>query len=213
MTYFRTIALAGLLVVGLAGCIKIGESAPPPKLFLLQAGPPLETASVRPTAGRLVVSVAPVDLPDYLDRSQLVVRKNQGAIQFLPGARWAEPLEYGVRRVLSADLQTAWPEARIVPGEPLIPDDSLLRLELRLGRFEGGPDAMARMEGDWSLLAVGRGEVLARGRVRSAQPWAGGAAGLVRALDSMLADFSRDLVPRLRAAAESRNGNGQHPQN
>jgi uncharacterized lipoprotein YmbA len=197
------------LAVAFAGCIKIGESAPPPKLFLLQPRSPLEAVDDLPAPARVIVSVGPVDLPDYLDRPQLVTRKNRGQVEFLPGARWAEPLEDGIRRVLAADLQAAFPGARFVPGEPPTPDDSLLRLEFRLDRFEGGPDSMARMEGEWWLLVVGEGEILARGGVRSAQPWAGGAVDLVRALDSLLADFSRDLVPQLRAAAEIRNGNGQ----
>lgn len=93
--------LAGMLLL-LAGCLSLQPKPDPTQFFLLTPAPSGKGVSGGPTIGLHRVTV-----PDYLDQSQLVKRVGPEQVEFLPMARWAEPLASQVTRVLANDLAAA----------------------------------------------------------------------------------------------------------
>ena len=92
-----TIFLA-LLTLLLTAC---GRSAPT-HFYLLDSGQPPLTADSLPAAS---LSIAPVSVPDYLDRNGLVRRSDgQTRLEVSELDIWAEPLGQGARRVLGEVL-------------------------------------------------------------------------------------------------------------
>jgi len=93
--------LAGTLLL-LAGCLNLAPKPDPTQFFLLTAASQSQGTRVGPTIG-----IRRVTLPDYLDQSQLVTRVGPEEVEFLPAARWAEPLATQMTRILANDIASA----------------------------------------------------------------------------------------------------------
>ena len=99
-----TLRLLFLLLVGLAGlsgCSLIPDAASDPARFYLLAAstPPAALNASAPS-----VQVRSVELAAYLRGRPLMVRKGENEIEFRDFARWGEPLDQGVARVLREEL-------------------------------------------------------------------------------------------------------------
>ena len=96
----HTTVFLALLTLLLTAC---GRSAPT-HFYLLDSGQPPLTADSLPAAS---LSIAPVSVPDYLDRNGLVRRSDgQTRLEISELDIWAEPLGQGARRVLGEVLAT-----------------------------------------------------------------------------------------------------------
>ena len=93
------LAIVSTLAVGCA----VGVASPTQLLVLT----PLTDTAPReePSAVTLpLLIVGPVALPAYTDRTQFLVLKSAAEMQAAATARWAEPLDEGVSRVLVENL-------------------------------------------------------------------------------------------------------------
>ncbi|HUN90945.1 MAG TPA: PqiC family protein [Burkholderiaceae bacterium] len=88
--------VAWLLAV--AGC----ADSPPPILYRLLDDP--APSAVRSPPGTDVVAIAPVRLPDRVDRARLVVIGDDGRVVADDSRRWAEPLPIAVEELLARRL-------------------------------------------------------------------------------------------------------------
>ena len=139
-------------VVALAAC---GTPAPPPQLYQLRSAAP---QSVAPAPGASIAvaeswQLAPLRLPEYLDRDAIVVPTGQSGLQPLQNHRWAEPLRDAVPRVLRQDLGALRGEGSIwaapLPAGAVVA--RLLRVEVLA--FEATADrAAVRLDAQWSLV-------------------------------------------------------------
>ncbi len=97
------------LALGLAACSS--PQAPPPQYYELRldvpaaaAAPALPASVPADGAADVWQLMAPVKLPEYLDRDVLWLPVGTAGLQPLPGHRWAEPLTDAVPRILLHDL-------------------------------------------------------------------------------------------------------------
>lgn len=139
---------AALLAVMLvqSGC----GTTPPTKFFLLSpaATPP---ASV-PDGGRaLRLGVGPVELPEYLDRPQIVTRMANSELRLAEDRRWAEPLRDDFTRALSDNLSTALgtTEVHTFPWWPSQPID--YQVIVKVLRFEGDSSGNVTLVARWTV--------------------------------------------------------------
>ena len=98
------------------------------------------------------VGIAPVDLPDYLDRPQIVTRAGEHELRLAELERWAEPLEENVSRVIVDDLRILLgsKEVYLIPGRAsAVPS---YRVELTVSRFDGSVDGEVILEARWSIF-------------------------------------------------------------
>ncbi len=84
-----------LALLLLAGC----GSTPPSNYYLLSSPDNAPPEGMVPALG-----IGPVEIPEYLKRNGLVYRIGDHRLQIADSERWGEPLEEGVRRVLSLNL-------------------------------------------------------------------------------------------------------------
>jgi uncharacterized lipoprotein YmbA len=71
--------------------------------YLLTARPsPEPAAGVKPAR---IVRVLPVEVPEYLQTSDLVILTGTNEVVFSKSHEWAEPLDAGIRRALVQDLR------------------------------------------------------------------------------------------------------------
>jgi len=132
------------------GCFSAGKSDPP-KFYVLSPAVSDATPSSSGARAGSAVLLLPVQLPNLLDRPQMVVRKGSNEVEILEFDRWAEPLGEGIEQVLLEDLAGLLPTARLYMER--VPDErkSYLVLRVRIDRFESGPDAAVHCKGWWVL--------------------------------------------------------------
>ncbi len=89
-----------------AGCQLIPDPAPDPTRFFVLTGPGLPAATTT-AQGTLRLGLRSVELPAYLRSRSLLTRNGRNELAYDDYARWAEPLDDGIARVLRARLAAA----------------------------------------------------------------------------------------------------------
>ncbi len=203
MTDWKTLRCAmpllGMAVLILGGCSITGES-PPTRLYMLtpasEAGVDLQFSA---ESHYTLVGVDPVEFPDYLERSQLVVRQGLNEYALAEFDRWAESLQSNFQRVLLENLNGLVREAplAVIQWRRYLDIDYVLRVKVT--RLEGDTDGNVTLGVTWMLFDQA-GDTLVTARVSSytekAPPgdYAALAAAQSRALDA----FSQDVAEALR---------------
>lgn len=182
-----TVFLA-LLAVLLTAC---GRSAPT-HFYLLDSGQPPLTADALPA---ISLGIAPVSVPDYLDRNGLVRRSDgQARLEVSELDIWAEPLGQGARRVLGEVLA-----ARLLPrGVDVIAAGDRqgeFELAVALERLDGDTPGTARLQARWQLSRGG--EALDRGIYAAGEDAGMSSASLVAAQSRLLQGLGDHLAGRL----------------
>lgn len=188
--------LLSALILSLAACI--GGKSPPSQFYLLE--PMRGTASGKPVsaAGSLTaVVLAPVRIPHYADRPQIVTATGKNAYHVAELDRWAEPLEDNVGRVLMQNLGSLIP-ADVVPANSSgLAKQAKFRVNVQLLEFHVDPQGLAVLAAQWS---VARGEEIVVSR-RSAYREPASTADyrvMVGALNGCLNRLSREIAGALR---------------
>ena len=139
--------ITALLITG-CSFSGLAPHADAPRYYILTS--PASSASI--PESRMVLSIMPVHLPGYLDRTQIVTRTGEDtAISVSDYDRWGEDLALGIARVVAAALSE-----RGISATPLhfgMIQGPKLRLEIR--RFEGMPGGSVEIDAGWSLITDG----------------------------------------------------------
>jgi len=99
----------------------------------------------------IVISLGPIQLPEYLDRSQIVTRRGAAQLDLADGERWAEPLQENFGRVLGEDLNTLVHSARIIVQPARVHGPVDYRVNVDVIRFDASDRNEARLIASWSL--------------------------------------------------------------
>ena len=134
--------LAGLIV--LTGC----ASTPLPRTYVLST-PADPVAGVHNEAGRLVVELPTVALPDYLDSTDILLRDGRNELKASPTGRWGERLSVGITHALEVAL------ARRLPGvlvtRTSMPGQQSLRLMVDVEAFDVQPYGQCVLTARWMI--------------------------------------------------------------
>ena len=151
------------MAVTLAGCQLLPPAAVDATRFFVLTGHAANGNAVTQPTGHLQIGLKPVDMPAYLRTTKsMVVREGANEIRYQDYARWAEPLEAGVLRILKEQL-LASPDVRGVDAHPMRGDVARdYDVAVRIIRCEGatGDGAVARFSASYEIVAVdGSGKV------------------------------------------------------
>jgi hypothetical protein len=142
----------------------------------------------------VAVGVGPIELPEYLDRPQIVTRVRPNEVRFAEFHRWAGSLAEDFSGTLAKNLSVLLGTERIAPfpWKSTTPIDC--RVEVRVSRFEGRPGDRVLLQGQWSLFSADRKTLMAAGASTFDEPVDGDDYGaLVAALSRALAALSREI--------------------
>jgi len=201
----------GSLLTFLVGVLLLAGCARTASVSYYQLSP-LEAPRNEPAsgeAGKMVLGIGPVRLPEYLDRSQLVTRLSANRLQLTDNHRWAEPLNKNIARVmgenLSALLGTShivfhpWPSSRVTDYQLLV----------EVLHFENESDGAARLVALWSVKGKDGGMVLPERRSSYLVPAPGrDQEGQVAALNQALGSFCREIARELTELPAKGSGSG-----
>jgi uncharacterized lipoprotein YmbA len=157
------------------------------------------TPTVATTGLGLAIGVGPVELPDYLDRPQIVSRTSQNELTLAEFDRWAEPLKDNFTQVLAENLAVLLPSQRVVvyPWRRATPVD--YQLVVKVIRFDLTVGGDSVLNTRWSVLSSdGRQTLLTRESSYTEHPAGDDYPAIVTALNQTLAAFSRDVAAALK---------------
>ncbi|UDM49797.1 membrane integrity-associated transporter subunit PqiC [Cupriavidus sp. MP-37] len=196
-----TLACASAAAAVLAGC-----ASPEPRYYTLAQGPVAVAAPVpaaAPSTDTLWLEVAPVRVPERLNRPQLVVRDSgngngsDAGVRLLDLSRWSAPLPDELRDALSQRLQATLGavdtyQQGLSDVQPLYRiTTEVLRLDADLGQRAGATI-------NWTVRRLPDGKVVS-GRTQAELPAPGAVDGVVAAYREIVASTANDIAAGVQA--------------
>jgi uncharacterized lipoprotein YmbA len=137
MTHRRSPVALPVTLVAAAAVVGCSLLSPIPDATRFHVLAPTATGAVGRLPADVAVVVGPVDVPTYLQRTRIATRVSPTQIDYGP-ARWAEPLDTSVARVLATDLSVllGTPEVYTYPTVPV--RDVVLRVTVQIDRLDRG---------------------------------------------------------------------------
>jgi uncharacterized lipoprotein YmbA len=144
---WRTLVLLAL-VLWLAGCAR----SPSARYYVLNPLDPREAkAPAGAAANPVSVGIAPVEIPDYLERPEMVTRDGRNALKLDDYDRWAGSLSSDIAAVLAQNLALLLGTDRIY----LLPvgrgQKPQYLLAMRVLRLDCVPGDQALLQAQWTL--------------------------------------------------------------
>jgi uncharacterized lipoprotein YmbA len=188
----------------LTGCVNLGGGTEQTTKFyvlnsLYSSNADIENERLKDD---LSIGVGPVELPQYVNRPQIVTRTSRNELEVASFARWAEPLEQNYSRVLAENLSVLLSTDRVIvyPWKRTITIDYQVVVEVM--RFDGALGGDVSMRARWSLLRDNGEKTLLRRHSNFRRGTeADNYEGLVSAQSQMLADLSSEIAEAIQSIA------------
>jgi uncharacterized lipoprotein YmbA len=197
----RIVISFGLAFLSVSGCMNLSPTPDASRFFTLIPLPQSEPFQARSTdkTNALLVGIAPIRFPGYLDREQIVTRAAQNRLVILENDRWAEPLEENFGRVLAQNLG-------MLLGTRVIryPWQQSLRptcqIEMEVLRFEPSADQQVELLAHWAVIDHSNKTRLVFKETRVARrTTTKSMEASVAALSESLGDLSREIADTILA--------------
>ena len=146
----RVVIIFSTLWLVLSGC----ASSPTPRFYLLSS---LEATSqeMKPSAEErcFSIGIGPINIPDYIDRPQIVTRGAPIEFKLAEFDRWGEPVKDNLKRVLAKNLSILLCTKTIAffPWRGGIPID--YRIEMDVFRLDGSLGGNVSLEAWWMIFS------------------------------------------------------------
>ncbi len=199
------IFLVVAVTVSLAAC----AGTPPSRFYTVN--PMVSMMAEKPSASAaklLAVSIAPVEIPDFLERPQIVTRNGQNVLILAEYDRWAGSLAENISAVLAENLAQFLGTDRVFVFprmQAAKPDYSVVTRILRLDCVPGN---QVLLKVQWTLVAGAErkdvathvstfSEKLADSRYETM------VTAISRTLEQLSREISREIIDRQKVAAEN----------
>jgi uncharacterized lipoprotein YmbA len=193
---------AGFL--SLAACNIIPEAQLDPTRFYVLSTP--AAASTEAAVKGPAVHLRPVELASYIKAKPMIVRRGDNEIEFHEYARWGEPLELGIGRVLREELLSRGAASVVLTaGLRAFNVDYDYELSVRVLSCEGTASGGVLFRATWELSTTGAApKIAAHGDFRAENlKWDGKSEG---ALAAQLSKAVSDLAGEIAAALAKPKG-------
>jgi uncharacterized protein len=193
---------SAVMALLLTGC----GSSRPAKFYTLNAVQPgsVTAGQTSQSTGRLTVGLGPVEIPDYIDRPQIVTRTLQNELTVAEYSRWGGSLRPDVVRVVLENLSRlmAPKQVSVVPwtrGGPL-----QYRVALDVARFDATPGREVWLNAQWTIFSQD-GKVAMASESNIREPLNGSdIGGIVTAMSQALGGLTKDMADGLTAVISAK---------
>jgi uncharacterized lipoprotein YmbA len=137
--------------LALAGCL--GCSSVPTNFYMLSSLSPSQTKSAATAEDRIRIGLETVVIPEYLNRTEIVVNLDNTVYELADFDQWAEPLSDNLTRVLEENLTNLLRADSIdvfLASESSIPLDYLLEVDVL--RLDGNLGDQVTLIAQWALF-------------------------------------------------------------
>jgi uncharacterized lipoprotein YmbA len=180
------LALSACLL-SLAGC----GSSQPTRFYVLSTLPERQPVGA---AEELSVGVGPVELPEYLDRPQIVTRSGQNELNLAEFERWGASLKDNVTEVLADNLAVLLPSKKIATYPWRRSTLVAYQVAVKVTRFDRTEGGEAVLSARWKIMNAEGSELLIRESHYAENPADKTYAATVAAMNRVLAQFSREVA-------------------
>jgi len=184
----RSVLLALLMAFSLTACI--GGKSPPSEFYLLE---PIHAAVDAKITGGQVIALAPVHIPQYLDRPQIVTGLSKNVYKLSETNRWAERLDDNIARVLAQNLSLLMPGEVVLANANIRAKQASIRVSVAILEFHVDSQGQAGLTAQWNVSKGGE-TVLGRQASYHEAATVADYAVMVGALNGCLNRLSRDLA-------------------
>jgi uncharacterized lipoprotein YmbA len=193
--------MAALAAAAVAAC----GSSPPARLYTLAPMPQQELEPAgKKEASPLSVSVAPVEIPDYLDRSPIVTRDSANALKLAEFDRWGGSLGENITTVLVENLSGLLASDRVAASPGLRPEAPDFRVGVRILRLDSIPEGRVELKAQWVVMAGQEKREVAGGLSTYTEPVKDGHyESLVAAISRTVGQLSREIAGAMAAPGEA----------
>jgi len=194
-TLFTLLVILVLSILTVSGC----STGPPARLYVLTSLSRAE--SVPPATGgrELSIGIGPVELPQYVNRPQIVTGQQSSELQSAASAQWAEPLQDGFTRVLAENLSLllATDRVAIFPWKTFAPEYQVV---VEVTHFLGQTGGAVSLVALWSILNKdGREALVSKKSSFRESTGSSEYEALAAAMSRTVAALSRDIATALLA--------------
>lgn len=201
---------ASVLLFALAGCL---GSSRPARFYTLA---PLQVRDVpSSTATDATLAIGPVELPDYVDRPQIVSRTGANELVVAEFDRWGGSLESEITGSLLATLRDRLASEQITVApwrSAILAGRAMYRAAVSVSRFDGIPGQSVVLQGRWELFAQSGGKEESLG-VREAglteKVEGAGYDALVAAMQRALVRFGQQMADAVATARQMAKAPGR----
>jgi uncharacterized lipoprotein YmbA len=194
LRHHLSLALFPLVLLLAGGC----ASSPRPDLYVMAAEDGWRTVAVRDQAtSAYTVRFAPVVLPAYLDRPQLVVRESSQRIRTEPFHRWGSPLDITMVEIIGSAVARTKPSAYVDVITHRSPPSPGYLVHIDLVRLDGPLGGEVELIAQWRVVREGQadGAPVAQRLVRFVEPTASSShAAYVEAIRVLLTRLGEDIA-------------------
>lgn len=152
--------VGGALALGVglsafAGCNVLPQAQSDPTRFYVLSTPAAATAFGTESKAP-AIHLRPVELASYIKSKPMIVRRGDNEIEFREYARWGEPLELGIGRVLREELLARGAAGAVLAaGLRAFNVDYDYELTVRVLACEGQADGTVKFRAVWELSTTG----------------------------------------------------------
>ena len=144
----------------------------------------------------LSVGINEVELPDYLNRPQIVfVNENSSQIEIAREDRWAEALTSMIQRVVAEDMSEILPKAQVVAKASLLENFDRI-VDIQIVRFDIVENKKVVLEAWWYIKDSER-NVLKKGKTSIMREAEGGYNKYIAAMNELLMEMSLDIAKKI----------------
>ncbi|HJV35585.1 PqiC family protein [Geomonas sp.] len=184
------------VAIGLAGC----ASSPSARFYTLTPLSAQQAKQASPQAKPVSISIAPVELPDYLERPQIVTRDGQNEIDLAEYDRWAGSLSDNISAVLAENLVQLLNSDRVYVYPRLRTEKADYLVSMRILRLDCMPGNQVLLKAQWSVAAGADGkDVATRISTVSERLTDKGYPTMVAAVGRTLEQVSREIAREIPA--------------
>lgn len=203
----RPAAVSILAALTVLTFLTAGCASPEPRYYTLATGPetaniPAQTSALAPAlapaANPVWIEVAPVRVPERLNRQQLVVADGAaGGVKLLDLSRWTSPLPDELRDALSQQLQANL-GAVDTYQQGLSGVEPVFRVTTEVVQLDADLNQRAGATIAWTVRRLPDGKVLT-GRTQAELPAPGQVDGMVSAYRQIVATTAADIAAGVRS--------------
>jgi len=183
-----------IIFIGLCSLIAACQHSPKKNYYYLTPQANAEKSDAQNNSGSVLqlIGIGPVEVADYLNRSQIIDNQTDNTLNMSENAYWAESLDKSIARVVAQNL-TQLNNSRSFVNFPWR-NDSRPHYSLRLR-----VDNLARTGGNatinatWELANIETKKVVVRRIFAHSVPVAAGTKALAQSYSQLLGDLSKEM--------------------
>jgi hypothetical protein len=203
------LAAALLAVLALPACHPLAPQPDPTRFYVLVPMGGVSQSVVGTGTLATTIGLGPVDLPEYLDQTWMVSRREGNRLNVSSYDQWGEPLRDTFKEVLKQDLELELGGDEIIdyPWYRTATVDRQIIVEVINFEFDGSTNS-AEIRANWRVVNVRTGGPDAHGQFVAAQNVASQSSGLERAaaLSNLVHQLAQMLAQQVRHSSSIAQG-------